>query len=111
MTVLLNDELTSFLRLQRLPARLTAAQVAAILGFQPHDIPILTANKLLRPLGRPQENHSKYYAAREMEALKDDVEWLNKATRALTEHWKAKNSRKYREGVVVGSRHESQSRS
>ena len=108
MTVILNDELTSFLRLQRLPARLTVGQTAAVLGFNPHDIPILTVKKFLRPLGKPQANHSKYYAAREIEALRDDVEWLSKATRTLSEHWRVKNARKYREEVTVGSERDSQ---
>lgn len=79
MTVLLNNEITNLLRTHRLPARLTLPQVAAILGFQPHDIPVLTSKKLLRALGRPRENITKYYAVREVELLGSDSAWLSKA--------------------------------
>ncbi len=93
MNVLLNNELTTLLRTQRLPARLTVAQVAAVLGFQPHDIPVLVSRKLLRLLGRPEANATKYFATAEIEKLGQDPAWLAKATQAMYDHWRGKNQR------------------
>lgn len=76
------------------PARLDAAQTAAILGFQPHDIPTLVAAKLLKPLGKPVQNSVKYFAAVEVLARFDDPDWLNRATQRTSERWEVKNSRK-----------------
>lgn len=77
-----------------LSARLDSAQTARILGFQPHDIPILIAAKLFKPLGRPASNAVKYFSAVEILALFNDYDWLNKATLKVPQHWEAKNSRK-----------------
>jgi hypothetical protein len=77
--------------LYRLPARLDAAQTAALLGFQPHDIPVLTSSGLLKPLGRPAPNSIRYFAAVEIDRLREDREWLDKATRAIGRHWQEKN--------------------
>jgi len=46
-----------------LPARLDAEQVAWVLNYQPHDVPVLVAARLLKPLGNPQPNSVKYFAA------------------------------------------------
>ncbi len=91
MNVLLNNEITNLLRTQRLPARLTAPQVAALLGFQPHDITVLVNKKLLRPLGRPEPNATKYFAAADIEKLAQDAVWLGKATQAMYAHWRGRN--------------------
>jgi hypothetical protein len=91
MNVLLNNEITNFLRTPRLPARLNTSQTAAVLGFSDHDLPILVLKKLLRPLGKPVLNSTKYYAARKIESLAGDVAWLCKATHAVSEHWQNKN--------------------
>ncbi len=92
MNVLLNNELVALLNSRRLPARLNLNQAAAVLGFSPHDLPVLTSKKLLRPLGRPTANCTKYYAAREIESLGNDTVWLGKATQTLSDHWRMKNS-------------------
>lgn len=76
------------------PARLDAAQTAAILGFQAHDIPTLVAAKLLKPLGKPVQNSVKYFAAVEVLARFEDPDWLNRATQRTSERWEVKNSRK-----------------
>jgi len=74
-----------------MPARLDAEQAAWYLGFQPHDIPVLIAADLLRPLGRPQHNAVKYFAAVELESLRSDSKWLGKATDAVQSRWRRKN--------------------
>jgi len=90
MNVLLNNELVALLNTRRLPARLNVNQVAAVLGFALHDLPVLTSKRLLRTLGRPKANSAKYYAARDIEALSRDVDWLSKATQALYDHARIK---------------------
>ena len=79
------------LMLYRLPARLDAAQSAALLGFQPHDIPVLTRLGLLKPLGRPSPNSVRHFAAVDIDRLREDREWLDKATRAIGRRWQEKN--------------------
>lgn len=86
-----NSKPSDCLMLHRLPARLDAAQTAALLGFQPHDIPVLTRLGLLKPLGRPAPNSTRYFAAIEIDRLREDREWLDKATRAIGRRWQEKN--------------------
>ncbi len=91
-----------FLRLLgQVPARLTAEQVAWVLNCQPHDVPILVAARLLKPLGNPPSNSVKFFAAREVLAQAQDRTWLAKVTQALNEHWQRKNSAK-RQGAANG---------
>ncbi len=87
----MSPEHKAFLTLTLMPARLEAEQAAWYLGFQPHDIPVLIAADLLRPLGRPQHNAVKYFAAVELEALRSDSKWLGKATDAVQSRWRRKN--------------------
>lgn len=79
------------LMLYRLPTRLDAAQTAALLGFQPHDVPVLIGLGLLKPLGRPAPNSVRYFAAVEIDRLREDREWLDKATRSIGRKWQEKN--------------------
>lgn len=81
-------------------ARLTASQAAAFLGFQEHDVPVLTTAKLLRPLGKPATNAVKYFAAVEVCERMGDTGWLHKASQTIYEHWKVKNSRKGKAEMV-----------
>lgn len=77
-----------------LAARLKAEEVAEVLGFNDHDIPVLIAAKLLRPLGKPQQSCTKYFALCQIEELAQDASWLNKATQVLYEYWQNRNQRK-----------------
>jgi hypothetical protein len=92
MNVLLNNELVALLNTRRLPGRLNLCQAAAVLGLLPHDLPVLTSKKMMRSLGKPSANTTKYYAAREIESLANDPAWLSKATQTLSDHWQTKNS-------------------
>lgn len=78
----------------RLPGRLTVSDVARILGFSSHDIPVLVSKKLLEPLGRPSPNAPKYFAAVEIIARSENPAWLAKATSATSTHWRTKNLNK-----------------
>src|SRR5580765_2484736 len=88
------------LNIYRLPARLDARQTASLLGFQVHDIPVLIAAKLLEPLGKPVPNAPKYFAACVLEELRNNSDWLDRASRAVSRHWRVKNGRKTGEGSV-----------
>lgn len=77
--------------LYRLPARLDAAQTATLLGFQSHDISVLVSSGLLKPLGRPASNSIRYFASVDIDLLREDRDWLDKATRTISRHWQEKN--------------------
>ncbi|MGA9450911.1 MAG: hypothetical protein WBW41_06155 [Verrucomicrobiia bacterium] len=77
-----------------LPARLNANETAKLLGFAEHDIPVLTAAKLLDPLGTPAPNAPKFYARVVVLEHANNVRWLDKATRAIGKYWQTKRARR-----------------
>src|SRR5947207_11714820 len=87
----MNPERKEILTLPVLPGRLTPAETAWRLGFEPDHITVLTSLGLLRPLGHPAASTVKYFASVEIEALRNDPKWLAKATDALRHKWKLKN--------------------
>ena len=87
----MDPEQKQLLTLSLLPARLNVEQAAQFLGFQKHDMRVLVAARLLRPLGRPSPNSTKYFATVELEALRRDIKWLAKATDAAQSRWRRKN--------------------
>ena len=91
-TVSMNQEKKDFLNLAAPPARLTILETAWLLGFGEHDIPILVSVGLLKPLGRPPQTGSKFFAACELQQLRSDPRWLAKASDAIVNHWKKKNA-------------------
>src|ERR1700690_7810 len=82
------------LNLRNLPARLHAEEAAWLLGFKPHDIPVLVAGGLLKPLGRPPANGVKYFATVVVEEHRRDARWLAQSSDCLVKHWKTKNQNK-----------------
>jgi hypothetical protein len=91
----MKEEQHQFLRLLgQSPARLTAEQAAWVLNCQPHDMPILVAARLLKPLGNPPPNGIKFFAASELLELVKDRAWLVKVTNAVNQHWHKQNTRK-----------------
>ena len=90
----MNQDIERFLSLRHLPDRLTAAQAAGKLGFSAHEIPILIARNLLKPLGHPAPNGPKYFLTAMIEDLRRDEKWHSRATDAVTEYWRSKNGRK-----------------
>lgn len=83
-----------FLNLKVLPARLNGEEAGWLLGFAVHDVPVLVANGLLKPLGHPSENCVKFFALSALEPLRNDLKWLSRATDTILEYWRAKNCRK-----------------
>jgi hypothetical protein len=97
------DQLQFMRVLGQLPARLTAEQAAWVINCQPHDVPILVAARLLKPLGNPPPNSVKYFAAAEVLEQVKDRAWLARVTNALNQHWQKKNAAKQKHltGEVV----------
>lgn len=76
------------------PVRLTAEQTGFVLNCQPHDIPALVHARLIKPLGNPAQNSTKYFCTADiLEAVKDRA-WLVKMTAAINAHWQRQNARK-----------------
>ena len=67
----------------RVPARLTAEDVAVLTGCKVHDVPLLVREKLLDPLGGGSKNCVKYFAATDLLRKCQDTRWLHRVTRAL----------------------------
>lgn len=87
-----------------LPARLSCEQTAWRLNFAEHDIPILTAAGILRPLGRPAPNAPKYYALQDVEELAKNPKLLDKASATIQSHWlKKRQSRGQRRNVEANN--------
>ena len=90
----MNSQRLQFLSLRNLPARLTTEEASWLLGFNPHDIPILVAAGLLKPLGQPAQNAVKYFAAVTICELKQDVHWQSRASKEIMHYWRKRNERK-----------------
>jgi hypothetical protein len=87
-------ELERYLNMRHLPARMTSEEVAKFFRMSPHDIPVLVANDLLKPLGEPLQSSVKYFATVVIKELCENVEWLHEATKVLQGHWAMKNARR-----------------
>lgn len=90
----MKPEVKEFLSLLLRPARVTMQEAAWLLGFQEHDIPILIAKGLLRPLGHPAHNGQKFLLTATLEDLRRDEKWFTRASDAVVDYWKDKNNRK-----------------
>ena len=101
----MKEEEFRFLQLLgQLPARLRAEQVACVLNCQPHDVPVLVAARLLKPLGNPPPNSVKYFATLDVLELVKDKVWLAKVTNTLNQHWRVRNERKRQREVTLNER-------
>jgi hypothetical protein len=76
----------------QLPARIDASRIARVLGFAEHDIPILIKAGLLKPLGKPVPNATKWFSSMEAVRLARDLTWLDSATKRISQHWMQKNA-------------------
>ncbi len=101
----MQQDIERFLNLNNPPGRLTKEQAAWFLGFTPDEITILMASGLLKPLGHPADNGQKYFLAAALEDLRRDEKWYGKATDAIIEYWRYKNSRKGR-GTAASHSHQ-----
>jgi hypothetical protein len=91
----MNDEQYRFLTaLGQSPARLTTDQVAWFLNCQPHDVPVLVAGRLLKPLGNPPLNGIKFFDTADLIKRAKEPNWLGRVTCAINLHWHKQNARK-----------------
>jgi hypothetical protein len=90
----MSSQQLQFLNLRNIPARLTSEEAGWFLGFPAHAMPILVAAGLLKPLGQPVPNATKYYATITLCDLKQDANWLFRASKEITQYWRTKNVRK-----------------
>src|SRR5450432_3849342 len=85
---------TEFLSWKVVPARLDATQAAWFLGFEPQEIPMLVAAGLLKPLGHPARNSTKFFATETLEQFRRDEKWLARACDAICDYWRERNARR-----------------
>jgi hypothetical protein len=90
----MNSAQEQFLNLKTLPARMKGEEAAWYLGFSQHEIPVLVAGGLLKPLGRPPETGVKYFATVALEELRRDQKWLARASDAIVHYWRTRNANK-----------------
>jgi hypothetical protein len=94
----------AFLNARRLQARIGVHATALLLGLADHDVLPLVKAKLLKPLGNPAPNAPKYFATCEILRLANDAQWLDKATRIVSQHWQRENGqRPKRSGQLIAA--------
>jgi hypothetical protein len=74
---MMSEAKAKFLACRHLPARLTVIETSWYLGFSENDIPVLASHSLLKPVGRPTQNSTKYYALKDLKKLHEDLRWIN----------------------------------
>jgi len=92
---------TEFLSWKVVPARLDATQTAWFLGFEPHEIPKLVTAGLLKPLGHPARNSTKFFATETLEQFRRDEKWLAGESYVGVWHGTAEDARKRQEALDV----------
>jgi hypothetical protein len=55
---------------------------------------MLIATGLLKPLGHPPRNGTKFFATETLEHLRRDEKWLARASDAICSYWRERNARK-----------------
>ena len=90
----MNSQQEQFLNLKTHPARVKAEEAAWYLGFAPHEITILMAEGLLKPLGHPPLTGVKYFSTSNLEELRRDMKWLARASDCIVNYWKVRNEMK-----------------
>lgn len=87
------EERWRLLNLRHLPARLDTEEAGWLLGFNVDEMSILIQRKLLSPLGDPAPNGRKFFSRAKMQSLGNDPSWLDKASRTIIGHWRARNTK------------------
>ena len=89
----MSPEETSFLNLRTLPARLSPEQTAWYLGCSVENLRILIRAGLLKPLGKPAPNATKFFALGDLAQLRADSKSLARLTEAIQVWHRRKNGR------------------
>ena len=83
-----------FLNLRLLPGKVDYRQAGYILDFEPVAIQKLVALGHLKPLGNNAGTEHKYFPTQTILQCSRDAKWMDKAVKALQNHWSEKNSRR-----------------
>jgi hypothetical protein len=107
----MNPQQEQFLNLKTFPARVRVEEAALLLGFSTHEIPILAAHGLIRPLGHPPLTGVKFFSVTLLEELRRDEKWLARASDCIVEYWRGVNKkRKPARGEQIHAAPDGQSR-
>ena len=90
----MNTDKLAFFTYRVLPARLNVIEAGWLLGFGPKDITVLVSHGLLKPVGQPAPNATKYFCSVELEALRTDAKWINRASALLYRYWRTVNGKR-----------------
>lgn len=91
MRLEMKAEQLEILGLLRLPGVLTPEQCAAVTGFTVEEITIISAARILVPLGNPKHNEKRLFASVQVERFVQDVSELTRARVAIKSFWHRKN--------------------
>ncbi|MGH7952734.1 MAG: hypothetical protein ACREFE_12575 [Limisphaerales bacterium] len=69
-------------------------EAALLLGFSVHEIPILAAHGLIKPLGHPLLTGVKYFSVTALEELRKDEKWLARASDCIVQYWQNVNQKR-----------------
>jgi hypothetical protein len=83
-----------FLNLRLLPGKVDYRQAGYILDFEPVAIQKLVALGHLKPLGNNTGTEHKYFPTQIVLQCARDAKWMDKAVKAVQNHWAEKNSRR-----------------
>jgi hypothetical protein len=97
----MSPEQRLFLSLHFYPSRPHTEHAPWYLGFQPHELPILLGQKLIKACGHPPVSGVKYFATVYLERLKTDERWMDRASGAIIKYWRGKNSRRKKKGSAT----------
>ena len=87
----LSSERERFLNLRHLPAQLSASEASHLLGCAPHDVPVVVAKGLPKPLGYPTRNAVTLHRVT-LKELSNDAKWVFRIRAAINEFWRMKNA-------------------
>ena len=107
----MNPDKLGFFTYRILPARLTVTEAGWLLGFGPKDITVLVSQGLLKPVGQPAQNATKYFCSVELEALRTDTKWINRASALLYRYWRTMNGKRDRDDDIPRAKGDSPQRS
>ena len=87
----MNPDRKEYLNLTTKPGKVTAEEAGWHLGFNTHEIPILTGAGMLQPLGNPADNGVKFFLSKELDQLCENRDWYSKACDTVIKYWKDRN--------------------
>lgn len=61
-----------------------------------HDVPVIAAAKIIKPIGDPVGNATKHYLTQEIIELSRNRAFLTRMENAIHQYWRGKNARKKR---------------